>query len=140
MSIYTLTFENRPVSTTESLDHATAWKLKSPVHNYVELPHYDSKYLGVTVKGENILIEGTEPDEFIAQVLPEFYNDEGHIGVGRIIVDFFEGSNVNLDKCNFTEDLKREIDSAVDSLREIMQEKSGRDEMHEAWMDGSEMV
>ena len=140
MTIYTLTLEDRPVSTTESLDHATAWKLKSKVHNYHELPHYDSAYLGVTEKDDRIFIDGTEPEEYLGEVIPDFHKDRlGYISIYSIEVDFFD-NEVNLDKCNFTPELKREIDCAVENLRERKQEQAGRDEMHEAWMNGHEKV
>lgn len=121
-TIYTLTKEGRPVMTTESLDHATAWRLTDKHNDYKELPHYDSENLGVTRKGEEILLDGIDPDNFLAEIKPDFYNDEGYIGYNRIMIDFF-GCEIDLDKCNFTDTLVREINSEVDRFRDLKQEE-----------------
>lgn len=138
MTIYILTIDGKPEQTTESLDHATLWRSKGKDYDYCEKFHYDSECLAATVnESGEILIDGNEPGEYIAQVIPEFYYDEGFVGVGRCIVDFFNGTKKNLDDLNLTDSLRKEIDYEVDVLREKEQENCEKSDSFEAWMDGN---
>lgn len=127
MTIYTLTIEGQPLSTTQSLDHATAWKLKGSEYNYLEVPHYESADLACYTENNRILIK---TDETIAEVKPNWYNEDSHVFTGTIDVDFFT-STKRLEKCNFTIDLILEIEYEIDQMRERKQNEAGSMEIFE---------
>lgn len=137
MNIYILTIDGKPEQTTESLDHATLWKLKGKGYDYCEKTHYESEHLACYLEGDEIFIQ---TDENVAQVKPEFYYDEGFVGYTRIIIDFFNDAQKNLEDCNFTADFVKEIENEVEKLKELKQEESGRDEEFASWMNGHERI